>query len=136
MGDYDDIIHHRHHVSKRHPQMPLSARAAQFAPFAALTGYDAAIGEAARLTDRQVELGDYDKERLNRQVTSLMQHTDKQPAVTLVYFEPDARKDGGTYKVLNGTLKQIDETARQLLLADGTCIPFARLIDISLNEER
>ena len=95
--DNSDIINLPHHVSHNHPQMPMMARAAQFAPFAALTGYDAVIHETARLTDRQVELEEYDNERLNRIFSELMDSLEEHPVVTVSYFKPDEHKAGGAY---------------------------------------
>ena len=93
--DYSDIINLPHHVSHNHPQMPMMARAAQFAPFAALTGYDAVIHETARQTDKQVELEEYDNERLNRIFSELMDSLEEHPVVTVSYFKPDEHKADG-----------------------------------------
>ncbi len=104
--DYYDIINLPHHVSRNHPQMPMEARAAQFAPFAALTGYDAVIHETARLTDKQVELEEYDNDRLNRIFSELMDSLEKHPMVTVSYFKPDEHKAGGAYMTVSGKLKK------------------------------
>ena len=100
--DYSDIINLPHHVSHNHPQMPMMARAAQFAPFAALTGYDTVIHETARLTDKQVKLEEYDNERLNRMFAELMSILDNHPKITVSYFLPDERKAGGSYNTTSG----------------------------------
>ena len=128
--DYSDIINLPHHVSHNHPQMPLEARAAQFAPFAALTGYDAVIHETARQTDKQVELEEYDNERLNRKFTELMTILDNHPEITVSYFQPDERKTGGRYTTASGTVKKIDTFEHLLWMDDGTKIPIADIMYI------
>jgi hypothetical protein len=128
--DYSDIINMPHHVSRNHPQMPMEARAAQFAPFAALTGYDAVIHETARLTDRQVELEEYDNERLNRKFAELMVNLDNHPEITVFYFLSDERKAGGSYITASGTVKKIDTYEHLLWMDDGTKIPIADIVDI------
>ena len=131
--DYSDIINLPHHVSHNHPRMPMEARAAQFAPFAALTGYDAVIHETARLTDRQVELEEYDNERLNRKFAELMTILDNHPEITVSYFLPDERKAGGSYNTASGTVKKIDTYEQLLWMDDGTKIPIADIMDIDLK---
>jgi len=130
MGDYDDIIHHPHHVSHNHPPMSMLSRAAQFAPFAALTGYHAAIEETARTTDSPIELGEDDCDRLNRILAQLMTQMDRHPYVCIVCFTPDLLKSGGTYVEMEGHLKRVDEITRQLHFCDGTSIPLDNIIDI------
>ena len=131
--DYSDIINLPHHVSRNHPQMPMMARAAQFAPFAALTGYDAVIHETARLTDSQMELEEYDNERLNRKFAELMTILDDHPEITVSYFLPDERKAGGSYTTVSGTIKKIDTYEHLLWMDDGTKIPIADIMDIDLK---
>lgn len=131
---YDDIINHPHHVSTKHPQMSMQNRAAQFAPFAALTGYHAAIAEAARSTQLKPELGDYDNERLNHILSMLMERSDKSTTLTISYFQADARKEGGSFERVTSELKRIDEISHQLFLNNGMAIPLADIIDI--EEER
>ena len=128
--DYSDIINLPHHVSHNHPQMPMMARAAQFAPFAALTGYDAVINETARLTDRQVELEEYDNERLNRKFAELMTILDDRPEITVSYFLPDERKAGGSYNTTSGKVMKIDTYEHLLWMDDGTKIPITDIIDL------
>jgi hypothetical protein len=128
--DYSDIINLPHHVSHNHPQMPMEARAAQFAPFAALTGYDAVIHETARLTDRQVELEEYDNERLNRKFAELMTILDDRPEITVSYFLPDERKAGGSYNTTSGKVMKIDTYEHLLWMDDGTKIPITDIIDL------
>ena len=128
--DYSDIINLPHHVSKNHPQMSREARAAQFAPFAALTGYDDVIHETARLTDEQVELEEYDSERLNRKFAELMTILDDHPEITVSYFLPDERKAGGSYTTVSGTVKKIDTYEHLMIFDDGNEIPIAHIVDL------
>lgn len=128
--DYFDIINLPHHVSRNHPQMPMEARAAQFAPFAALTGYDAVIHETARLTDKQVELEEYDNDRLNRIFSELMDSLEKHPMVTVSYFMPDEHKAGGAYMTVSGKLKKIDTYEQIMKMEDGTVIPIGSIMDL------
>ena len=128
--DYSDIIHLPHHVSRNHPPMPMANRAAQFAPFAALTGYEDVIQETARLTDEFIELNDDDKVRLNKKLVELMEKKEEHPSVAVTYFKPDSRKAGGSYFNVFGRLKRVDEIQHLLLLEDGTAIPFKCIKDI------
>ncbi len=130
MNDYDDIIDHPHYEPKRHPRMSMHNRAAQFAPFAALTGYDAAINETARLTDTQLELEEYDNQRLKDILMRLAAQVAKRPAITVIYFKPDERKAGGAYHTLTGNLKTIDEATHSLVMTDGTRIPLGSVLDL------
>ncbi|MBQ4356253.1 MAG: hypothetical protein II757_06295 [Bacteroidales bacterium] len=130
MNDYDDIIDHPHYEPKRHPRMSMHNRAAQFAPFAALTGYDAAINETARLTDTQLELEEYDNQRLQDILMRLAAQGAKRPAITVIYFKPDERKAGGAYHTLTGNLKTIDEATHSLVMTDGTRIPLGSVLDL------
>lgn len=128
--DYSDIINLPHHVSKTHPQMPMQDRAAQFSPFAALTGYDDAIDETARLTGRKIELGEEAKEILDRKLQYLRDVISEKPEISVTYFVPDEKKDGGEYVTVSGNLKRIDEYERVLLLTDGKKIGMDEIIDI------
>ncbi|MCI5779793.1 MAG: YolD-like family protein [Lentisphaeria bacterium] len=120
---YDDIIHLPHHVSQNHPQMPLRDRAAQFAPFAALTGYEAAVGETARLTAERRELDAQEAAELNRRLTDLAARLKDRPEVTVEYFVPDERKAGGAYVSVTGVVRNISIAERLLVMEDGTAIP-------------
>lgn len=133
--NYSDIIHLPHYQSKRHPQMSAEERAAQFAPFAALTGYGSAISEAARLTDEQVQLEDDDNDRLNQLMGQIADSISGQPCVTVVYFKPDGRKHGGSYETITGKLKRVDGYERQLVMVDGKTIPFGHIIDLSVDSD-
>ena len=128
---YEDIIHLPHHVSERHPRMSMMDRAAQFSPFAALTGYDAAIKETARLTDRKIELTEEMQARLNDRMNWLQEELQNYPPVEITYFIPDDYKEGGRYHTLQGQIKRIDNVEHMLRLCDGTCIHFEDILDIS-----
>ena len=104
---YDDIIHLPHHVSKTRPQMPALDRAAQFAPFAALTGHGAAIAEAGRLTEQKRELAEHEQAALNEALGRIQEQSGKHPIVTILYFMPDERKAGGAYLSATGEVKRI-----------------------------
>lgn len=127
---YDDIIDLPHHVSKTHPQMPLSDRAAQFSPFAALTGYAGAIKETARLTDDWMELEEDCREELDRKLLILQEHLNGQPDVTITYFLPDERKDGGTYRTVSGAIRKIDTCGYSMVMEDGTVLPMRYIVQI------
>ncbi len=127
---YEDIIHLPHHVSARHPQMSLMARAAQFSPFAALTGHDAAIREKARLTEAFVELEDDQKEQLDRQLQILKENQFLKPEIEITYFQPDSQKSGGAYVTFQGRMKRIDAYKRQILFTDGTALSIDRILSI------
>lgn len=119
---YDDIIHLPHHVSRNHPQMPHRDRAAQFAPFAALTGYEASVGETARLSVERRELDAQEAEELNRRLVALIARLPDRPEVTIEYFVPDDRKAGGAYVTVTGRMRHIS-VAKMTLVMDGTEIP-------------
>ena len=128
--EYDDIIDLPHHVSEKHPQMPLADRAAQFSPFAALTGYDAAIVETARPTDARRELSEEQKQIINRKLHDLQEHIQSAPCVTVVFFQPDARQAGGTYRTVSGCVKKVNDTLAVLEMADGLSIPFQDILSL------
>ena len=129
MSKYDDIIDLPRPKSAHEP-MPMSDRAAQFSPFAALTGYEDAIDETARLTDARVELGESAVEELERKLTDLAAHISERPEITVTYFVPDGRKSGGVYVTRTGALKRIDELERALVFADGARIAVGDIISI------
>ncbi|MGN0354765.1 MAG: hypothetical protein ACI4EI_06800 [Muricoprocola sp.] len=130
---YEDILYMEHHVSTRHPQMSMRDRAAQFAPFSALTGYGEAIAETARVTEERIELDDYEKERINEMISYLQCHVSERPRIKVVYFCPDGRKEGGGYKACEGEVQRILETERQIVLDAGT-VQIEDIIDILLEE--
>ena len=115
---YEDILNLPHHVSKTRPQMPMSDRAAQFAPFAALTGYDAAIKETGRLTDEKIELDEEALTALDMKYQLLMDALTDAPAVTITYFQPDERKDGGKYITTTCAVKKLDDFERRITMQD------------------
>ncbi len=131
---YDDIIGLTHHVSAKHPQMPLSERAAQFSPFAALTGFDAAIKETARLTERKRELSEEEKEELDRSLNQIALLAKDRPEVVVEYFLDDEKKEGGMYVTETFRLRRIDRTERVLLTEDRRRIPLDSLSSIRLKE--
>ena len=133
MSDYDDIINLPHHQSKNHPHMSLHDRAAQFAPFAALTGYDDAVKEAMRLTDSKPELDENQLEELDQKLADLMTRIEEHPEVTITYFEPDDKKEGGAYVTCVGKLKKIDIYEKQLVLTGNRFIRICDIVSINMQ---
>lgn len=125
---YDDIINLPHHVSDKYPHMPIYDRAAQFAPFAALTGHEEAINETSRYTEERIELTEEQKENIDRELQELRDCSTKRN-VRIVYFEPDVLKKGGTYVELRGTVKKINSSG-QLLLEDGKVILYDNIYEV------
>ena len=130
-NNYDDIINLPHHQSKVRPQMSLYNRAAQFSPFSALTGYEDAIEETARLTENKHTLSDEETDMLNRKMALLKDKTNEKPTISIKYFIPDDLKDGGSYSNISEKLRAIDSFSRLVILQDGTTIPFDDIEDIS-----
>lgn len=130
--NYNDIINLPHHVSATRPQMSMMDRAAQFSPFAALTGYDAAIKETGRLTDEKIELGEEELSILNMKFQLLMDSLDEEPEVHITYIKPDDRKAGGAYLTASGTVKKIDDFERIIFMENGTKIPMDDVLSIEL----
>lgn len=126
---YADIIGLPHHSSPLHAKMSMKDRAAQFSPFAALTGYEDVITETARLTNARVELDESQKLALDEKLRELL--LVDSPVITLTYFCADKRKKGGEYVDYTGTLKKIDEMGRCLIFDDGTCISISDVMSIS-----
>ncbi len=129
-NSYDDIINLPHHTSKTRMQMSLHDRAAQFSPFAALTGHDAAIKETARLTDRRIELDEDIKIELNKKLQIVTENLNIKPEITVLYFQSDERKTGGAYVTLTGCVKKIDVYERIVIMADGTVIAIDDILDM------
>ena len=129
-NSYDDIIHLPHHVSKTHPQMSVIDRTAQFAPFAALAGYDSAIKEASRRTCERVEIDDSIKDVLSYKLQILSNQIKEHVEVSITYFQPDSKKNGGSYHTASGTINKIDINERIVAMADGTMIPIDEIIGI------
>ena len=132
MGEYDDIINLPHHVSKTHPQMPMMNRAAQFAPFSAVVGHEAAIREAGRITDGWMDIADSGNEELNRKMESLLSRLSEHPMVTIEYFLPDQHKSGGSYHTVSGIVRRIDEYERVIELMDRQKIPIDFIRNLTL----
>ena len=133
MGKYDDIIDLPHFVSKKYPQMSMRDRAAQFSPFAALTGYDAEIKETTRLTDRRIELDEDVLDKLNERLYILRKVLDDgsvYPEVRITYFEKDLKKDGGKYITVSGRVRKIHEYRNIVIFEDGPEVPVHDISDI------
>ena len=129
-GKYDDIIHLPHPTSKKYPRMSVRDRAAIFSPFSALSGHGAAIAETARLTDQRMELNEDAKVELDRRQAVLLEHIGEQPEVTVTWFRPDDRKEGGIYVTTVGRAKKIDEFKRILSMVSGQKIVLDDIVQI------
>ena len=130
MHKYDDIINLPHYTSSKRPRMAMIDRAAQFSPFAALTGYDAAVKETARLTEDRVELDEYQKSALNERLQILQERLSNAPVISITYFVPDERKSGGAYCTETGIIKKIDSYERAVIMRSGTHISIDEIIGI------
>ena len=127
---YADIIDLPHHKSPKHPQMSLYDRAAQFSPFSALTGYEDAVEETARLTDIKLEMTEDKKQMLDEKLRLLLDAADHPPLVRITYFIPDDRKAGGAYEILMGRIRGLDPYGRHLVLTDKRTVPLSDLWDL------
>lgn len=130
---YDSIVNLPHHVSRTRPRMPMSDRAAQFAPFAALTGYDSAIRETGRLTDEKIELDEEALTALDMKFQLLMKAIDEEPEASVTYFKPDQRKDGGAYLTETGKIGKIDEYQRLVIMRSCVRIPMDDILQIDFD---
>ena len=130
---YGDIIHLPHHVSSVHPHMPVSDRAAQFAPFAALTGYGDVIKETARLTDEEPDLSEDEKQELNYKIQLACALPGEKPEIVLTYFVQDDKKSGGACHTARGKIRRIDPDAGRIILEDGLRIPLDCVVDIEFT---
>ena len=119
-----------HHVSRVHPQMSMEDRAAQFSPFAALTGYGDVILETQRLTDEKVELDEEALALLNEKYQMLMRRMDEQPVVQITYFQPDERKEGGSYVTVTGVVRRVDDVMRKITMQDGNEIEMGEILNV------
>lgn len=128
--NYDDIIHLPRHVSKRHPQMSLYNRAAQFAPFAALTGYGAAIAETARQTSPKIEMMEDDRQLMDRKLSILSSHLEEEPTISITFFQPDGRKTGGHYLTMTGVVKAIRTNERIIIMKDRKIISIDAIVGL------
>lgn len=130
---YADIMHLPHHKATNRPHMSMYDRAAQFSPFAALTGFDGVIAETGRLTNRRIELSESDKVLLDQKLTLIddVIHDGYHPEITIIYFVPDAFKDGGEYQEYTGKVRQIDAIDRKIvfLAANGRSAGMAVRVD-------
>ena len=131
-SDYLDIISKKHPTSNKHPRMSNMNRAAQFAPFAALTGYEESIEETARLTDRKIELSEYEIEDLNTKLNFIQEHIKDRPKVTIIYFQPDERKDGGAYFSISGKVRRIDEVNKIIVFDAERDLDIEAIIDLKI----
>lgn len=135
MDHYADIMQYPHYTLQNHRPMTIENRAAQFSPFAALTGYDEAVDETARLTDTQYDLTEDEQDTLNQALQILAEMESEHPAIRVTYFQPDGRKSGGAYVTVTGNLRFLDEAAMILKLTDGTAIPLANITNIEIGFE-
>lgn len=130
---YEDILELPHPVSKTHPQMPRGDRAAQFAPFAALTGYEEAVREAARLTEEKMILDEDSKEQLDWKLRCLQEKVKEKPTITVTYFLEDEKKKGGKYVTVTGVLKKMDSYTHQFVLENGEEIPMEDIVSLEFE---
>ena len=130
---YDDIIHLPHHSSPTRPRMSMHDRAAQFAPFAALTGHDAAVAEAGRQTEKRIELAQDSRDAINRMLQQLKEMP-TQPQIALTYFRADERKEGGAYLTVRSHLRRIDPVYHTLTLETGETVPLEDVLEIRIDE--
>ena len=127
---YGDIINLPHHVSKKHTQLSRANYAAQFSPFAALSGYDGIVAEVARFTDERVELGDKENDILNAKLQVIGDHIKEYPEIKVTYFVKDKKKSGGAYLQRNASIKRIDDVERIMYFTDGTNLPIDDITDM------
>lgn len=130
MENYDDIINMEHHVSTKHPQMSLHDRSAQFAPFAALVGFDDMVEETARIVDKKIEVNEEQKEKLDLKLKEIKQKINLKPIVTITYFVPDKFKEGGKYVTVTEKIKKIDEYKKQIILENNIQILINEILEI------
>lgn len=131
---YDGIINLPHHVSDRHPQLGKDSYAAQFSPFAALTGYDGIIAETARATDERLILDDSEKERIAYILESLLRQPEENRASAVTYFVPDQKKSGGEYVTVRGVIRQYDPLERTIRLTNGKSVPLDEVCNIEAED--
>lgn len=130
-NEYDDIINLPHHVSAVHPHMPIADRAAQFSPFAALTGHESAIKETARLTEQRIELDENSKAAINEKLHIITKRLFSRPDISITYFLADERKEGGSYITINGKVKKIDTYLHCLVMEDELKIPIDDILNLN-----
>ena len=134
MSRYDDIINLPHHVSPTRQRMSMHDRAAQFAPFAALVGYDDAVAETSRLTELRPELDEQEQRAINERLAYIAEHIDEHPEVRIRYFVPDKRKSGGAIVEVSGTVKKISATDGTIVMTDGCKIRLSDIVDLSFSD--
>lgn len=131
MDKYEDIINLPHHVSSKHPHMTLEERSAQFAPFAALTGFEDCVEETGRLTDAKIDISEDVKEILNEKIKNILKKAEKNPTIKLTYFIPDNKKSGGKYSKIEGKIKKINEINQEIIFVNGIKIKIKDIVDIN-----
>lgn len=131
MNNYEDIINLPHHISSKRPQMSKEQRASQFAPFSALTGYEDAIKETARLTNRKIDVDDGLREILNNKLNIIEENIKNKPEVSITYFIPDKKKDGGEYTTISGIVRRIDEVNNLIIMEDKSKIDMNDILNIT-----
>ena len=133
MNRYDDIINLPHHISPTRKQMSMHDRAAQFAPFAALVGYDDAVAETARLTETRPELDEQEQRAINERLAYIADHINEQPEVSIRHFVPDEHKSGGAIVEASGKVKKISATDKTIVMADGCKIRLSDIVDLCMG---
>lgn len=128
---YDDIINLPHHTSPTRPRMSRENRAAQFSPFAAVVGHDAAIKETGRLTDKRIELGESAIAELDMKLLTLADLAGERPEISVTYFQPDEKKEGGAYVTATGAVKKIDDVQRIITFQDGKSVAIEDILEIN-----
>lgn len=129
---YDDIINMEHHVSQKYPQMDKMNRAAQFAPFAALTGYEDTLAETQRLTEDEKEIDENEKEILDKKMADILKNIASHPKVQIKYFIPDLRKDGGEYRTIIGSIKKLNTFEKKIIMEENLIINIEDITDVEL----
>ena len=127
---YGDIINLPHHVSTKHPKMSLDERSAQFAPFAALTGYEDAIEETARLTDERIDMDEEARQALDTKLQIICKQIESKPEIAVTYFIPDKKKEGGEYVTIRGRLKRVDKVRQVLVMDNSKEVDMSNILDI------
>ena len=131
---YEDMYDMPHHTSPSRRRMSLHSRAAQFAPFAALTGHDAAIAETARLTDNKIDLDESTVSLINEKLKIVLRDIDERKEISITYFRPDCKKSGGKYVTFKGIVKKLDQLEGKLIFEDGQEVPLNQILDIEGTE--
>ena len=130
-GKYDDMLDLPHPDPQTHPRMPMRNRAAQFSAFAVLTGHDAAIAETRRLTDRRIDLDENEIARLDEKLRLLEEQIEEHLTVSITYFQPDTKKDGGSYQTVTGSIKRIDRIKGVLIFTDRREVSICEIVEVS-----